>query len=305
MKKYGVLIAILGFVLNVLCAQDRFPVRQLTFGWAQKGFPTWSPDGKFLIYQHSDRYDTLGLNGLWRILPDGSGAVQIINELAEHPRWSPDGKLLVFDADTGNNIKLVSAEGGPSRYFLPDTIHIQNGGLPCWSPDGSQIAFLEAGSVSLCTYRMHEGKVARIFGEEGKLPMPGAWMPDGKNVLIALMDRETRQSTLWKINADGKKKEQIKGHHANLYRYAVPSPDGKWLVYGVHENKTSGLYIMPAGGGKSLPLIVSDTAHNGGPSWSPDGSKLAFISTRYEGFNIWIMDLDLEMLYNEFLKESL
>jgi Tol biopolymer transport system component len=305
MKKTGVLIVILGIALNSLCAQDRFPVRQITFGWAQKGFPTWSPDGKFLIYQHSDRYDTLGLNGLWRISPDGSGASHILHELAEHPRWSPDGKLVVFDADTGNNIKLVSLEGGSSRYFLPDSIHIQNGGLPCWSPDGSKIAFLEAGTISLCIYHMDDGKVKSIFSEEGMLPMPGGWMPDGKSVLMALMDRETRHSTLWKVPTDGQKKEQIKGHHAMLYRYAVPSPDGKWLVYGVYEEGASGLYIMPLKGGKSLPLIVTPNAHNGGPSWSPDGSKLAFISTRSEGFNIWIMDLDLEKLRSDLLNSDL
>ena len=300
MKKPVICIAILCLVPHVLWAQDRFPVRQLSFGPAQKGFPTWSPGGKYLIYQHSDRYDTLNRNGLWRIAPDGSGATQISQELAEHPQWSPDGSLVVFDADTGNNIKLISAEGGPSRTFLPDSITIKNGGLPCWSPDGSKIAFLEAGSVSLCMYHMQGGHVQRIFREEGMLPMPGAWMPDGKSVLIALMDRNTRRSTLWKISADGNEKQQIKGHHENLYRYAVPSPDGKWLGYGVYINGSSGLYIMPARGGMSLPLIVTDNAHNGGPSWSPDGTKLAFISTRSEGFNIWIMDLDLDELEKEF-----
>ncbi len=296
MKKTGVCIAILCLTLSSLWAQDRFPVRQLTFGTAQKGFPTWSPDGKFIIYQHSDRYDTLGRNGLWRISPDGSGATHIFKELAEHPRWSPDGSLVVFDADTGNQIKLVPAAGGPSRTFLPDSIHIQNGGLPCWSPDGSKIAFLEAGEISLCIYHMHTEKVDRVFQEDGMLPMPGAWMPDGKSVLIALMDRKTRKSTLWKVSADGQEKEQIHGHHESLYRYAVPSPNGEWLVYGIYENGTSGLYIMPARGGRSLPLIVTENANNGGPSWSPDGTSLAFISTRTGSFNIWIMDLDLEDL---------
>lgn len=302
MKKLALVLALLGIALNGLWAQDRFPVRQLTFGPAQKGFPTWSPEGKFLIYQHSDMHDTLGRNGLWRISSDGSGAKHIIHELAEHPSWSPDGKLLVFDADTGNNIKLASAHGGPTRSFLPDSIHIQYGGLPCWSPDGSRIAFVESGNMSLCIYHLHEEKVSSIFRKEGMLPMPGAWMPGGKNILIALMDRESRRSTLWKVAADGKKKEQITGHHEYLYRYAVPSPDAEWLVYGVYEGGTSGLYIMPGLGGKSLPLIVSENAHNGGPSWSPDGTKLAFISTRSEGFNIWIMDLDLEELQKDFLK---
>ncbi len=305
MKKSGVLIAIFGFALSSLWAQDRFPVRQLTFDPAQQGFPTWSPDGKYLIYQHSDRYDSLGINGLWRISTEGGGATHIVQELAEHPRWSPDGSLVVFDADTGNNIKMAAANGGAARAFLPDSIHIENGGLPCWSPDGSQIAFLEAKGLSICVYQMDGGHIENIFREEGMLPMPGAWMPDGKSVLIALMDRQTRKSTLWEISSDGKEKEQIAGHHANLYRYAVPSPDGKWLVYGVYDQNYSGMYIMPLQGGPSLPLVVSEKAHNGGPSWSPDGTKLAFTSTRTGSFNIWIMDLDLEELKKELLRPGL
>jgi TolB protein len=131
----------------------------------------------------------------------------------------------------------------------------------------------------------------------------GVWIAILCLVLNGLraQDRNTRKSTLWKISADGKKMQQITGHHENLYRYAVPSPDGKWLVYGVYLNGSSGLYIMPARGGMSLPLIVTGNAHNGGPSWSPDGTKLAFISTRSGGFNIWIMDMDLDELEKEFL----
>jgi Tol biopolymer transport system component len=296
MKKIILYIAMLGIASLGLKAQDRFSVKQLTFDPAQQGFPTWSPDGEFIIYQHSDMYDTLGMNGLWRIFPDGSGATHIFNELAEHPKWSPDGSLVVFDADTGNSIKMVPAEGGDPIVFLPDSIHIRNGGLPCWSPDGTQIAFLEAAGLSICVYNAKKVQISSIFRKDGMLPMPGGWTPGGKSLLVALMDRQTRKSTLWLISSDGKEKTQITGHHENFYRHLALSPDGSLLVYGVYEEGNMGLYVMPFLGGPSLPLIVSEQASNGGPSWSPDGKKLAFTSTRSGSFDVWIMNVNMPQL---------
>ena len=296
MKNLSVIIAILGICSLGLNAQDRFPVRQLTFNPAQQGFPTWSPDGKYIIYQHSDMQDTLGNNGLWRMSSYGTGTKQIFNELAEHPKWSPDGSLLVFDADTGNSIKMIPAEGGEPIVFLPDSIHIEHGGLPCWSPDGTQIAFLERDNLSVCVYDARKGEINSIFSKEGLLPMLGGWTPDGACVLVALMDRETRKSTLWKVTSDGKEKKQITGHHENFYRYLALSPDASLLLYGVVEGRYVGLYVMPAEGGPSLPLIVTEGAHNEGASWSPDGTKIAFTSTRSGSFDIWIMDVDVKQI---------
>ncbi|MBE9516956.1 MAG: PD40 domain-containing protein [Bacteroidetes bacterium] len=281
------------------CAQDLFEVRRLTTDPAQEGFPTWSPHGDSLIYQHTDMQDTSGKNGFWKVSQDGSGAKQIFAGVGEHAKWSPDGRLVVFDADTGQSIKMIPAGGGDPITFLPDTIQIRNGGLPHWSPDGSKIAFIEGSSVSLCVYHMESGKLSSIFRKEGTVPLPGGWTTDGKQVLVALMEMPERKSTIWKISLDEKENRQITGHHENFYRHLALSPDGSLLVYAALEGRHLGLYIMPTEGGASLPFAVSPDAHNEGPIWSPDGKKIAFNSTRGQNADIWVMDLDIEEVWKK------
>jgi len=295
MNKIQVLTAILLIFSVSTLAQDMFEVRQLTSDPAQEGFPTWSPEGKFIVYQHSDLHDSRNKNGLWRILPDGTGAKQIFMGIAEHPTWSPDGRFIVFDADTGKSIQMISADSGTIISFLPDSVRIHNGGLPCWSPCASKIAFKDS-EYSLFTYDLTTEKVERIYQQDSFLLIPGCWSRDGKSILFSLMDRQSRRSTVWQIAYDGSECKQIMGLPDNFYRYLALSPDGSILAYGAMQGRSMGIYVMPAAGGASLPLAVTSNALNEGASWSPDGREIAFISTRAGSFDIWLMKLNVEQL---------
>ncbi len=301
MKALNINVLLAAMILSgmSLQGQDKFEATRLTSDPAQEGFPTWSPDGRSILFSHFSWDDTLGKNGIWKISPDNKELKQIFSGIAEHPALSPDGRLIVFDADTGSSMRIIPAEGGSPKRFLPDSIGIHNGGLPCWSPGGSQVAFKEASTYAISVCDMKTGGVTRIFHEEGMVALPGCWSRDGKSILIALMDRQTRKSTMWRISSDGREKQQITGHHEAFYRYLALSPDGSLLIYAAMEGRDLSLWIMPADGGKSLPLAITHPGHNESPAWSPDGKRLAFTSTRSGSFDIWVMDLDVEQLRKE------
>jgi TolB protein len=298
MRNISSLLAVLFVFATSLPGQDKFNVTRLTFDPSQDGFPSWFPDGKSFVHSRFSWKDSARSNGVWKIVVDSKESSQILSGIAEHPKLSPDGRLIVFDSDTGSSMRIIEGGGGKPKKFLPDSILIRGGGLPCWSPSGSLIAFKDA-TPSLCVFDMRTDRVERIFREEGLAPLPACWFPDGKSILFALANRQTRKSTMWKISADGKKKEQITGHHERFWRHLALSPDGSLLVYAALEGKELGLWVMPGEGGKSIPLAITHPGHNEGPAWSPDGRRLAFNSTRSGNFDIWMMDVDVDLLKKE------
>lgn len=67
------------------------------------------------------------------------------------------------------------------------------------------------------------------------------------------------------------------------------SPDGRWLAFDLLGH----IYRVPAAGGKAESLTQnSGIAVNYHPRYSPDGSRIAFISDRKGQDNLWVMNAD-------------
>lgn len=65
------------------------------------------------------------------------------------------------------------------------------------------------------------------------------------------------------------------------------SPDGRTLVFDLLGE----IYTMPIEGGAAAPLLTG-LAFEGQPRFSPDGERIAFISDRSGGLNLWTMAVD-------------
>ena len=67
------------------------------------------------------------------------------------------------------------------------------------------------------------------------------------------------------------------------------SPDGQWVIFDLLAH----VYRLPIAGGEAESLTQeSGVALNYHPKFSPDGTRIAFVSDRAGQNNLWVMDAD-------------
>ena len=112
--------------------------RLLTQGDGNDGFPSWSPDGRRVVYRTTSEKG----KGL-RILDLETGGVKTLTEGPfndNFPAWSPVGDVIAFTSNRDRDYEIYSikADGTDIKRL---TNSPGNEGHPAWSPDGRWIAF--------------------------------------------------------------------------------------------------------------------------------------------------------------------
>jgi Tol biopolymer transport system component len=117
---------------------DGTGLRILTDGLGNYGFPSWSPDGRRIVYRSSRG----GKSGLL-IVDNETREVKTLNTGSDNenfPAWSPTGDLIAFTSYRGGNYDIYTIR--PDGTELRRLTHSPGNDAHCsWSPDGKWIAF--------------------------------------------------------------------------------------------------------------------------------------------------------------------
>jgi Tol biopolymer transport system component/actin-like ATPase involved in cell morphogenesis len=111
---------------------------------------------------------------------------------------------------------------------------------------------------------------------------------------------------VWLIGSDGSGARQLTHEAAVFPRLPATSPDRRTIAYTVQNGASWELWATDSNGDASL-LLSPDMAPDSRATWSPDGTKLAFVSDRDGPADIYVLDLsngDLSNLTNSAEEEG-
>ena len=116
-------------------------------------------------------------------------------------------------------------------------------------------------------------------------PSSAAFMPDGNAVVYAM------EGSLWRQSLDSGVATELT-HATGAYDHQPDvSPDGRTIVYTRYDGAAMELWRVDLETGREQPLTTGGDV-NVEPRLSPDGRRLAFVSTRGTGhFNLYVADL--------------
>jgi Tol biopolymer transport system component len=285
--------------------------RRITPNWRELSSPTWSPTGRWIAFQRDFEHSYV-------VPARGGRPLPIARRLATtDPTWSPDGSAIALSLqrERTESTDLIVARSGRWRTRLL-VRHV--GVAPAWLPDSRTLVYTRGGRV-VRAVDVQTGRRRVLY--KARLPLSAiALSPDGMRLLYGYMSpangiyeiyladlrsgRERRVARrmlqpswspdgrhfaakrggdVYVFSSDGRRRARVARDDYDETPATPPvwSPDGRWLavayreVYAVRSDGRGRIRVTHESPRFVLPF--QDDA-----SWSPDGTRLAYVSEKYE-----------------------
>jgi Tol biopolymer transport system component len=189
--------------------------------------------------------------------------------------FSPDGKWIAYVSYPEGTLWRSRADGSErvQLTFPPDSVS-----LPRWSPDSTQIAYInaQAGQPWRVFLMSAEGGTAEPMLSEKEYQADAHWFPDGKRMIFGrtpFIPGSSESVAIQVLDLSSKRVSIFPGSE-NLYGPRL-SPDGKYLAAVTSDNKKLLIYDFQA---KKWTDWVSEPGWIDLGVWSRDGQYIYYLN---------------------------
>jgi len=285
------------------------PPSRLTTDPAEDFSPAWSPDGQFIAFLRKLSPTRTAV----MLIPQRGGPERVLGEsdvtymplypgllYGTYLAWTPDSKWLAL------NWRVADQPDGGLFLFNVETretrrLTTSGDNLPAFSPDGRTLAFNRGGNPNLiCFLRLTkdyqpEGEPERVaaVAESYDRDFGTAWSPDGRDIVFS--SGNWASTGLWRVAASALARPRRLAFASDGTSAPAVSRQGNRLAYVVNRTDANIWRVDLRGPGQNpgIPArLIASTREERDPAYSPDGKRIAFMSSRSGACEIWMSASD-------------
>jgi Tol biopolymer transport system component len=258
--------------------------------------PVWSPKGDKIAF--SSIRD--GGNEIYVMDIDGTNQINLTGSTAQLEKkavWSPDGNKILYEShsesDYSSGIYVMNADGsekiklGTAAFFTRSP----------WSPDSSKVVFHSYISGEIFIFDADgNNQVSISTGDFSHWGL--AWSPDGSHFASQCFRRfKLEPATLCTLRIDGSETTPLPNSQLGD-RNLLWSPDGSKLLFyydrnGSDDQEADEILVVNAdGSNRKVLATVPLHTYLGDGVWSPDGSRIVYVSGVTGDREIYVLGVD-------------
>jgi serine/threonine protein kinase/Tol biopolymer transport system component len=273
------------------------PLR-LTTTEGEDGSPAWSPDGRFIAFLRrtptsAGYFIVPALGGVERPLRASYG---VPFSYGPSVGWSPDGALIaIVDRERAGaplNVLLVDVASGSLRPLLDEPMpYLQN---PTFTTDGRTLAFVGGRGFlaqDLYTVPLAGGAPRRLTTDASHIAGI-TWTRDDREIIFS--SNRGGLFSVWKVGASGGQPELVTAVGEDAYAPTLSRRSGHlaYLRLRVDWNLWRAPGPISTTPDARAERLIYSTREEWQPAYSPDGMRIAFVSSRSGSQEIWAANSD-------------